>query len=348
MLIVQILTVATVFALDFDTTVEDSSRKNYSNTKTQKKTVIQAKQTSTSSSAVGKNTDVQAPVQQEVIKEVLPKVPSVPKQYNSATVVPINNSYSGKVPNSDAMIPCNDIKNNQLIIDEKYAKSNKAIVVQEKKKGTKAKKSITSPTYAAVTSSKYRTTTLAKGTQVRAINTIKLSDGMYEGQTVTFLTTQEIYTSKFRIPARTKLTARIVDTHLPQMTCNGGLIGIKIVSANINGYNQPINASIIKIKTDNIYFSNLKGKHTYWKTTCKKAKWGQNIFKKWSKSAKKLANKGACIIIAPFPYVTGFVTACASTVTSPVTALLGKGERIIVPVNTVFTIKLNEDAKIRY
>ena len=341
----QILILTPVFALDFDTTVNDDSRKNYTNSKPQaeKRTVIQAKQ---DTSATSQQLSVQ---QINTIEKVpLSKVPAIPKQTNSSTVAPINTMYSGKVPNSEAIVPCSDIKSSELIIDDKYSKSIKhTVAVQEKSKDQKAKKA-TSTYTKPQNYTKYRTTILAKGTQVRATNTTKLSDSMYEGQTVTFLTTQEIYTSKFKIPAKTKLTVRIADAHMPQITCNGGLIGLKVAAVNINGYNQPVDASIIKIKTDNVYFSNLKGKHTYWKTTGKKAKWGQNIYKKWSNSAKKLANKGACIIIAPFPYVAGLVTVCASTVTSPVTALLGKGERIIVPPNTTFTIKINEDANIRY
>ena len=92
----------------------------------------------------------------------------------------------------------------------------------------------------------------------------------------------------------------------------------------------------------------MKGNHTYWKTTCKKAKWGQKIFTKWSRTSSKLASKGPAIILSPFPYLGGCVLAAASTVTSPVTALLGKGGSLVVPAHTTFTIKLYEDAKIRY
>ena len=146
----------------------------------------------------------------------------------------------------------------------------------------------------------------------------------------------------------TKFVGRIIDAHKPQMSCNGGLVAFRIVSAEINGYNQPINAGIIRMKNERIHFSNLKGDHTYWKTTCKKAKWGQNIFAKWSRTSDKLAATGPGVVLAPFPYVAGFVIATASTVSSPITALLGKGGRLVVPANTTFTIKLYDDAQLRY
>lgn len=350
-LLIQVLVLIPVYALDFDTTVNDSSRKNYTNEKpqVQKRTVIQAKQESENIVAPqSSSVKIQsANTLQE--KQPLSTVPAIPKQTNSTTVAPINTIYSGKMPNSEALIPCTDIKRGELIIDSKYANSTRnSVITHIKKNDIKKKTTSSTPTISAANYNKYRYTTLAKGTQVRVINVSKLSDGMYQGQTVIFKTTQDIYTTRTKIPAGTKLTVKIADSHLPQLSCNGGLIGLKVIAANINGYNQPMNAKVIKLKTDNIYFSNLKGEHTYWKTTCKKAKWGQKIFKKWSGSAKKLANKGPCIIIAPFPYVAGAATACASTISSPITALLGKGERIIVPAKTTFTIKLTEDAKIRY
>ena len=281
-----------VFAIDLDSTVNDSSRKNYTVPKTtvQPNSTTTKQITNTVQSGTKSVTEVvpQTPVSTQVMeKTVLPAVPALPQKAYSSTAAHTNTQYSGKVPNADAIIPC-------------------------------------------------------------SINSSKITDYMCEGQKLTFLTTQEIYTPYFRIPAKTKLTAEIVDSHRPQMSCNGGLVAFRIVSAQINGYTQPLNAGIIKIKTDRVYFSNLKGNHTYWKTTCKKAKWGQKIFTKWSRTSSRLASKGPAIILSPFPYLGGCVLAAASTVTSPVTALLGKGGSLVVPANTTFTIKLYDDAKIRY
>lgn len=360
--LIQALLIMPVFALDFDSTVNDSSRKNYSTSKP-----AQAQETNTPQSlpegSVFKQVDIQKQKAEPVIhqeitpavlktpdskpevsapvvqKTILPAVPALPSKAFSSTVAPINTQYSGKYPDSDAIIPCS-IKVSDLIIDE--------TVVKSKVKTTSSVKDSKTTTASSKNQPKYRTVKLAKGTQIRMVNTSKITDYMCEGQTIVFRSTQEIYTPYFKIPAKTKFTAKIVDVHRPQLSCNGGLVAFRIVSAEINGYTQPINAGIIRMKTDKVHFSNLKGKHTYWKTTCKKAKWGQNKFSQWSKTASRLANNGPGIILSPFPYLGGCVAACASTLTSPVTALLGKGGSLVVPANTVFTVKLYEDAKLRY
>lgn len=317
-------------ALDLDATVTDKTRQNYKSQPV-KETPAQ--------------TTVQQPVQEvkqvvttpkPEIKQDLPKVPNLPSGANRLSVAPVNTQYSGKVPNENAIIPCTDIKVGKLNIDESVIGTKIAKATTNKKQKT------------TKTALNYRTTRLAKGTQIRVINQSNITDALVEGQTVIFLSTQEIYTPYFKIPKNTKFVARVVDSHRPQMTCNGGLVGLRIVSANINGYTQQLNGGIIKKNTDSVYFSNLKGRHSYGRNVGKKAKWGQNKFKQWSKTSRNLANKGAGVIIAPFPYIGGCILAAASTVSAPATALLGKGGNLDIPAKTTFTIKLYEDALLRY
>ena len=336
-----------VFALDLDSTVNDSQRQTYDRTKEQN-TKPQQTQTpqKTETAPVNQsnsdgnvvNTTTETVQEKPVIKQDLPTVPALPSKANSSTVAPINNQYSGKVPNSDAIIPCNDIKVGDLIIDESVAKSKTASTKSDK----------TSASAKIKTEGNYRYVVLAKGTQIRAINKTKITDFLTEGGSVIFLSTQEISTPVLKIPKNTKFTARVVSAHRPQMSCNGGLVGLRLVSAEINGKTQQIDGGIIKLKTDRILFSNLKGEHTYIKTVAKKAKWGQNMYSKWAKTSQKLANNGAGVVLAPFPYIGGCVLAGASTISSPVTALLGKGGNLVIPANTTFTLKLYDEAKIRY
>ncbi|MCR5265732.1 MAG: hypothetical protein K6E29_03965 [Cyanobacteria bacterium RUI128] len=343
------------FALDLDSTVNDSQRQNYS-----RQTVIDEIQKGSQQQPVNiekvetapapkvlipegaldtKTEEVKAEPKPE-IKQDLPKVPNLPSKVHSSTISPINHQYSGKAPTADAFIPCTDITIVDLIIDESVVKSHTS-----KTKTAQAKEDKTTKTAKTVN---YRTALLPSGTQFRAINQSRIADTLVEGQTVVFTSTQDLFTSYFKIPKGTKFTARVADAHKPQMTCNGGLVGLKIVSANINGYNQQLDGSILRLKNDRIYFSNLKGEHTYFKTVRKKAKWGQNKFKQWSKTSHQLANKGAGVVLAPFPYIGGCVLAAASTVSSPATALLGKGGNLVIPPKTTFTIKLNSDARLRY
>jgi hypothetical protein len=332
--IVQALFLMPVLALDFDSTVNDFSRKNYSSNTT-------SPQTKTTDESMFKKIEKDKSQTQNVTNTKLPSVPNLPQKANSSTVAPTNTQYSGKCPKENSLTPCSDIKVGDLIIDESVVKSKQQTTISKSRTSTTTSNKQTK-------TPKYRTVCLPKGTQIRVVNTTRISDGLCEGQTVVFRSTQEIHTPYFVIPSKTKFTARVISSHRPQFSCNGGLVALRFVSADINGYTQPINASIIKVKTDNIHFGNLKGRHTYWKTTCKKAKWGQKVFTKWSRTSSKLASKGPAVILAPFPYIGGCVTACASTISSPVTAMLGKGGNLVIPQNTAFTIKLYDDAKIRY
>ena len=337
LLIFQVIILLPAFSLDLDSTVTDGARQNYSKetqqqTKPVQNTIQNQVQEKIQNPDVSKtNTEILD------IKQDLPKVPNLPKNINSQTVAPINTQYSGKMPNSEAFIPALDIKTSNLIIDESALKT-KTVSKQTTKKQQTASTKTTSKTYKSI---------IAKGTQIRAVNQTKITDYLTEGQTITFTSVNEIKNSYLNIPKGTKFTAKVVSSHKPQLSCNGGLVGIRIVSVNLNGSNQTVEGGILKLKTDRIYFSNLKGEHTYCKTVCKKAKWGQNMYSKWAKTSHKLANNGAGVILAPFPYIGGCVLAGASTISSPVTALLGKGGHLTIPQNTAFTIKFYEDAKIK-
>ena len=127
--IIQALFMMPVFALDLDSTVNDSSRKNYTVPKTtvQPNTTTTKQITNTVQSGTKSVTEVvpQTPVSTQVIeKTVLPAVPALPQKAYSSTAAHTNTQYSGKVPNADAIIPCSNIKVGDLIIDESYAKKN--------------------------------------------------------------------------------------------------------------------------------------------------------------------------------------------------------------------------------
>ena len=355
--ILTMLVASPVFALDFDAVDNNSSRKTY----TQPVQTVQPAQPHQKAPVQNTTpTTIQPPVQiepipvqtqtQTIVKEQvsipepktiqyekLPDVPKLPAKANSKTVAPINTMYTGKTIDANAIEPCRDIKVEDLVLDNRYKKQKVVNHVTPKQTTTKT-----------ISAANYRYRRIAKGSQFRVVNTTKISDYMIEGQKIIFKNTQEIKTPYITVPKGAKFVGVIEDVHRPQMTCNGGLVDIRIRAVELNGKHHNIDASIIKLNTEKVTFGNLKGDHTYWKTTCKKAKWGQTKFKKWSQTSSKLADKGPAIVIAPFPYIGGCVLAVSSTVTSPITALLGKGGSLTIPANTIFTIKLNEEAKIAY
>ncbi len=331
--VVNLFLVLPCFSIDLDSTVTDKSRQTYSSGSAVNNTVTKPANVKQEVKKTGEPV-IEQKVEKPIIIQDLPKVPNLPKSAASSTVAPLNTLYSGKMPNSEALIPCTDIVVKDLIVDSSVYKSKSTKIASA---STKNKNTV-----------KYRTAKLVRGTQIRVINKSQITDNLVEGQSVTFLSTQEINTAYFTIPKNTVFTAKVVSSHKPQMTCNGGLVGLKIVSANINGYTQKVNAGIIKLNTDNVYFSNLKGGHTYFKSVGKKYQWGKNICSKWKKTSHNLANNGAGVIIAPFPYIAGYVVFAASTVASPATALLEEGGNLVIPAKTSFTIKVYEDAQLRY
>ena len=152
------LMVSPVFALDFDTVDTNTSRKTYTKpvttvTKPQTTTVqqtitkpvqttqvvksAQAQPTQTIKVQQATNQTVQQSSSniinalQENVKntqseqtinnyEKLPNVPRLPEKAHSKTVAPLNTMYTGKVIDSNAYIPCNNIKVGDLIIDKSY------------------------------------------------------------------------------------------------------------------------------------------------------------------------------------------------------------------------------------
>lgn len=344
--VLNMLIINPIFALDFDAVDNNSSRKKLSTSKP--KQVSQPTPTTSSEPVVNEvkpNITQEIPPQTEPmpasIYEKLPNVPKLPEKAYSKSVAPLNTMYTGKTIDKNAITPCNDIKVEELILDKQYLNTKFANTV------TPAKQTPAKQKQTIAVNNKYKTILLPKGMQFRVANSSKITDYMRYGQKITFKTTQEMKIQTLTIPANTKFTGVIENSHRPQMACNGGLVTIRLTTAEINGYNQSIDGSVVKLNTEKVRFGNLKGAHTYFKTTCRKAKWGQNKFKEYSKTSSRLADKGAGVIIAPIPYISGCVLACASTISSPITAFFGKGGNLTIPANTIFTIKLNEDTRIR-
>ena len=207
--IVNTLFVMPCFSLDLDSTVTDKDRTNYSKTTQPAQTAQTAQPAQTTPQA---QTTVPKP-ETNISQEKLPTVPKLPDKASSKTVAPINTQYSGKVPNSEALIPCTDIKVSGLNIDKKVVKSNTA----KQQKSTKTAKA----TKPAKQVQYYKTALVPKGTQIRVVNQSKITDYLSEGQGIVFVSTQDLKTPYLTIPKNTKFTARVADAHRPQITCNG-------------------------------------------------------------------------------------------------------------------------------
>ena len=184
------------------------------------------------------------------------------------------------------------------------------------------------------------------GTTFNVINTTSISDWQRKGTKVKFTTKGNTFGKYYTIPSGTIFLGEIIESHQPQLTCNGGLIVLKINSMIYKGQTIPLTAYVTRANDKKIFFNNIKGKRTYWKTTWKKGNWGRNVFDKMLGVTASLGAEGSSLILTPFPFAYGTVCLGLNTITSPICALFSKGEHISIPANSSFKIKLLDDIMI--
>ncbi len=167
-----------------------------------------------------------------------------------------------------------------------------------------------------------------------------ISDWSKEGSTVSFTTSETVYKKYVTIPSGTKIYAKIVDSHGPQFTGNGGLVEIEITGLTYNGKTYEAYGKVIKVNSKKVFLNNIKGKRKYWANVVKHVNDGENFYKKTRDVSSKMAENPILIILSPIPTVVGIVGCSVRTVLSPVTALATKGGSVSIPSGSDFEIKL--------
>ena len=188
---------------------------------------------------------------------------------------------------------------------------------------------------------------LKKGKKFRVKLQNSVSDKTKPGTKLTFVSQ---YPETFRfitIPAGTVFKGRVVDSHPPYISGNGGLIVIKVDEMVYKGVTYDIDAKISVANDKKIFFNNIKGKRKYLQNMWNATTFGSKYLKKMWKSSCRFANKGGInLVIAPFPTAAGLVVYAANVVSSPVIALFTKGGSISIPAGSKFVIQLRENASI--
>jgi len=184
------------------------------------------------------------------------------------------------------------------------------------------------------------------GSSFEVISNSAISDWQKKGTKVTFKTTKQIWGKRFTIPANTVFYGEIEDSHQPQITCNGGLVSIKIYYMIYKNQRVPIDAYIVKADGKKIFLNNIKGDRTYLKTVWKKGNWGRSLFNQMLGVSVGLGATGATLVLTPFPFAYGTICLGASAITSPITAFFSKGGHVSIPAGSKFKIKLIEDVMV--
>ena len=184
---------------------------------------------------------------------------------------------------------------------------------------------------------------IKKGTKFRVKSNSVISDYLREGAKVSFTSIKPVTQRYITVPAGTKFTAVVEDSHQPQMSGNGGLVVLMVDSITVNGQTRSVHGKITKANMKKIFFNNMKGKRSYWKGVAKQIDKGENFYKKTRRTSSKLANNPVGVIVSPIPTITGMVVYAVNFVGSPLLALFSKGGRISIPAGSEFEIKLLED-----
>ncbi len=184
---------------------------------------------------------------------------------------------------------------------------------------------------------------IKKGSRFSVKNTTAISDWQTKGAAVNFKTQSQISTKNYTIPANTVFKGEIVESHQPQITCNGGLVAIKVYSMIYKGQTIPINAYVVRANDKKVFFNDIKGQRTYLKTMWKKGNWGRTLFNRMLNLTINLGSSNSTLILSPFPIAYGTICLGANAIVSPITAFFSKGSHVSIPAGSKFILKLNDD-----
>lgn len=184
---------------------------------------------------------------------------------------------------------------------------------------------------------------IKKGTSINVASNSAISDWQHAGTGVKFKTKQPIYGKNYTIPASTIFNGEIIESHQPQITCNGGLVVIRIHSMIYKGQTVPVNAYITRANDKKIFLNNIKGERKYLKTMWQKGNWGRTLFNRMLTLTVNLGGEGSTLILSPFPLAYGTICLGANALTSPFCAFFSKGGHVSIPAGRAFKIKLLDD-----
>lgn len=184
------------------------------------------------------------------------------------------------------------------------------------------------------------------GTSFNVTNSATISDWQRQGTKIKFTTKTNNSGVYYNIPAGTVFYGEILESHQPQITCNGGLVVIKVYSMIYKGQTVPVIAYVTRANDKKIFFNKIKGSRTYLKTTWKKGNWGRTLFDKMWGVTVGLGSDSSTIILTPFPLAYGSICLGLNTITSPICAFFSKGGHVSIPAGSQFRIKLVDDVYI--
>lgn len=194
-----------------------------------------------------------------------------------------------------------------------------------------------------VTEDDFTAIKIKKWTKLRLKSNSVVSDYLKEGARVKFTTTEPVYQKYVTIPSGTQITAIVTDSHMPQITGNGGLVVLRLETVSFKGKTYSANGKVTKANQKNIFFNNIKGKRKYWTSVASQVDKGQKFYEKTRKTSTSWSNNPFGTVLSPIPTIFGTVVYALNFVGSPILAIPCKGGRISIPAGSEFEIKLLDD-----
>lgn len=184
---------------------------------------------------------------------------------------------------------------------------------------------------------------LKKGTKFKTGLVTNVSDFSRKGSTVTLVTRYPVSTTYLTIPTGTILEGKVISSHPPQFTGNGGQIKFKITSMKLNDATYPMSAFVTEANHKNIFFNNIKGQRKYAKSMFRAMKPGVGFYKKMTFASARLLNDGVNAFLSPIPFATAILGLGANVMISPAIAVFSKGSSINLKSGNNVEIKLSEE-----
>ncbi len=188
---------------------------------------------------------------------------------------------------------------------------------------------------------------LKSGARFLVANNRRIYDNFPKGTVVTFYSLEDINYKGIKIPQGTMFRGKVVQSHAPQMTGNGGLIKLEIDEFAYENTMYKINTVISKADDKRIFNGNIKGKRQYWTNVKKANSFGIRTNKKMHKVGREIGQCPVVGVLGIVPKTIGTVVATGNGVVSPFVAAFKKGAHSSIPRGTIFEIKLTNDVKLK-
>ena len=261
------------------------------------------------------------------------------KNYNPAKLVndtAVNNSALDKSLQAD------NIKESAKLPDENLPSLPNITKYGESTKSSDVKNAIITPKTGFVPYSGGNIK-IRKGKSFDVVSATTIADWQTKGTRVKFNLSSNTHGKGYTIPAGTVFQGEIIESHSPQITCNGGLVVIRVDSMIYKRQTVPLKAYVTRADGKKIFLNNIKGDRTYLKTMWKKGDWGRTLFNKMMSLTISLGADGTTAILSPFPLAYGTICLGANALTSPISAFFSKGGKVLIPIGSKFRIKLLEE-----